>query len=63
VLLRIWAGLSLHGITDKYTVEALKGDLAFRQSKAEQAGLGFTLPEQAAPIAPKMDQAFQAVGA
>jgi integrase len=63
VLLRIWAGHSIHGITDKYTVEALKCDLAFRQSKAEQAGLGFTLPEQVAPIAPKMDQAFQAVGA
>jgi len=53
VLLRIWVRHSIHDITDKYTVEALKADAVFRQSRAEQAGLGFTLPDPSAPIAPK----------
>ena len=54
VLLRIWVGHSIHGITDKYTVEALRNDVAFRSRVAENAGLGFTIPELLAPIAPRM---------
>jgi integrase len=61
VLLRIWVGHSIHGITDNYTVESLKGDPAFRQSKAEQAGLGFTFPDRFAPIAPTLHLAQIAV--
>ena len=41
VLLRIWVGHSTEGITDKYTVEALKRDVVYRKATAEQAGLGF----------------------
>ena len=58
VLLRIWVGHSTEGITDKYTVESLKTDVAYRSITAEQAGLGFQLPLAmrlpVAPIAPKM---------
>jgi hypothetical protein len=59
VLLRIWVGHSTHGITDRYTVESLKRDVAFRKLTAEQAGLGFYIPTEVrrllvAPIAPGM---------
>jgi integrase len=58
VLLRIWVGHSTEGITDKYTVESLKRDVAYRKVTAEQAGLGFALPLAArlpvARIAPNM---------
>ena len=58
VLLRIWVGHSTEGITDRYTVEALKADVAYRRVTAEQAGLGFNMPLASrlpvAPIAPKM---------
>jgi integrase len=58
VLLRIWVGHSTEGITDKYTVEALKRDVAYRQATAEQAGLGFHMPVEpqlpVARIAPRM---------
>lgn len=58
VLLRIWAGHSTEGITDRYTVESLKGDFAYRKATAEQAGLGFHMPLASrlpvAPIAPRM---------
>jgi integrase len=59
VLLRIWVGHSTHGITDRYTVEPLKRDVAFRRLTAEQAGLGFYIPTEVrrllvAPIAPGM---------
>jgi integrase len=53
VLLRIWVGHSTHGITDKYTVESLKGDAAFRKLTAEQAGLGFALG-RVVPSVPRM---------
>jgi len=58
VLLRIWVGHSTEGITDKYTVESLKRDVAYRKITAEQAGLGFSLPLASrlpvAPIAPRV---------
>ena len=58
VLLRIWVGHSTEGITDKYTVETLKRDLAYRKATAEQAGLGFRTPLEhqlpVARIAPRM---------
>jgi hypothetical protein len=58
VLLRIWVGHSTEGITDKYTVETLKRDVAYREATAEQAGLGFhmSLEHQlpVARIAPRM---------
>jgi integrase len=63
VLLRIWAGHSIDGITDKYTVEALKKDVAFRTATAEHTGLGYALPERVAPIAPKMPATQIAVNA
>jgi integrase len=54
VLLRIWVGHSTHGITDKYTVESLKMDVAYRSLTAEQADLGFALPRVVLelPVAP-----------
>ena len=52
VLLRIWVGHSTEGITDKYTVETLKRDVAYRKATAEQAGLGFHTPlEHQLPVA------------
>ena len=58
VLLRIWVGHSTEGITDKYTVETLKRDVAYRKATAEQAGLGFHMPLEhqmpVARIAPRM---------
>ena len=39
VLLRIGAGHSWHGITDTYTVEAIKQDVAFLKATAQQTGL------------------------
>jgi integrase len=54
VLLRIWVGHSIHGITDKYTVESLRDDVAFRRQAAERAGLGFTITDRLAPIAPRV---------
>jgi len=58
VLLRIWVGHSTQGITDKYTVETLKRDVAYRKATAEQAGLGFHTPLEhqlpVARIAPRM---------
>jgi integrase len=58
VLLRIWVGHSTEGITDKYTVEALKRDVGYRKATAEQAGLGFHMPLApqlpVARIAPRM---------
>jgi integrase len=58
VLLRIWVGHSTEGITDRYTVESLKADFAYRKATAEQTGLGFHMPlasrSPVAPIAPKM---------
>jgi integrase len=39
VLLRIWVGHSTEGITDKYTVETLKRDVAYRKATAEQLAL------------------------
>jgi integrase len=58
VLLRIWVGHSTEGITDKYTVETLKRDVAYRKDPAEQAGLGFHTPLEhqlpVARIAPRM---------
>jgi hypothetical protein len=44
VLVRIWVGHSTEGISDKYTVETLKRDVAYRKATAEQAGLGFHTP-------------------
>jgi hypothetical protein len=57
VLLRIWVGHATHGITDRYTVDALKRDVKLRRETAEQVGLGFQLPDletklPVAPIAP-----------
>ena len=40
VLLRIWVGHATHGITDRYTVDALKRDVNLRRETAEQVGLG-----------------------
>jgi len=58
VLLRIWVGHSTEGITDNYTVESLKRDVAYRKTTAEQAGLGFHMPLASrlpvAPFAPTM---------
>jgi integrase len=59
VLLRIWVGHSTEGITDKYTIDTLKRDVAYRKATAEQAGLGFHMPVvepqlPVAPIAPRM---------
>jgi hypothetical protein len=36
VLLRIWVETSTKGITDKYTVETLKRDVAYRKAAAQQ---------------------------
>jgi hypothetical protein len=38
----------------RYSVESLKGDVAFRRLTTERAGLGFTLPDRFAPLAPRM---------
>ena len=38
VLLRIWVGHATHGITDRYTVDALKRDVNLRRETAEQVG-------------------------
>src|SRR5580704_7324201 len=45
VLLRIWVGHATHGITDRYTVDALKRDVKLRRETAEQVGLGFRVPD------------------
>ncbi|MGD1025512.1 MAG: site-specific integrase [Candidatus Sulfotelmatobacter sp.] len=54
VLLRIWVGHATHGITDRYTVDALKRDVKLRRETAEQVGLGFHMPDVEAklPVAP-----------
>jgi len=63
-LLRFWIGHADGSVTDGYS--KVKEDVEFRKFTAEKAGLGFHMPTVApklpvAPIAPKMDQAFQAV--
>ena len=45
ILLRVWVGHSTEGITDKYALEGIKRDTLFRTITAQQAGLGFNLPE------------------
>jgi predicted amino acid racemase len=54
VLLRIWVGHARHGITHRYTVDALKRDVKLRRDTAEQVGLGFHMPnvEAKLPVAP-----------
>jgi hypothetical protein len=50
---RVWVGHSTEGITDRYTVESLKRDVAYRKATAEQAGLGFHMPlASRLPVAP-----------
>lgn len=65
-LLRFWVGHADDSVTDGYS--KMKEDVEFRRFTAEQAGLGFRMPTlvpqlPVAPIAPKLDQAFQAVAA
>ena len=65
-LLRFWIGHADKSVTDGYS--KVKEDVEFRRFTAEQAGLGFRMPTvvpklPVAPIAPKMDQVFQALGA
>ena len=65
-LLRFWIGHADGSVTDGYS--KVKEDVEFRRFTAEQAGLGFHMPTvvpklPVAPIAPKMDQVFQALGA
>jgi hypothetical protein len=60
VLLRIWAGLSWHGITHKYTVQELTSEVTYRKLTAEQAGRGPHMPTvgpklPVVPIAPKTE--------
>ena len=54
VPLRIWVGHATHGITDRYTMDALKRDVKLRRETAEQVGLGFHMRdvETKLPVAP-----------
>ena len=68
VLLRIWVGHATHGITDRYTVDALKRDVKLRRETVEQVGLGFHKPDvetklPVAPSAPKLHPGEFAVSA
>ena len=65
-LLRFWIGHADGSVTDGYS--KVKEDVEFRRIIAEQAGLGLHMPTvvpklPVAPIAPKMDRIFRALGA
>jgi hypothetical protein len=47
-LIRLWIGQAAQSVTDRYS--RLDEDVQFRQSVAEQVGLGFELPQYQNPI-------------
>jgi hypothetical protein len=47
-LIRLWVGQATQSVTDRYS--RLDEDVKFRQSVAEQVGLGFEFPQAQNPI-------------
>jgi integrase len=53
LLVRIWLGHSVEGITDRYALGQMKANTLHRTMKAQEAGLGFALPMAGElPVAP-----------
>jgi hypothetical protein len=66
ILIRIWIGHSIEDLTKKYGETGIKQSVEFRREEAEQAGLGFVVPNLKAElhhVAPTLDQQVHAVSA